>query len=114
LISFLEKQGEKRRGIVDIFDVSARSLPPQLMGRIDRVPTYVDVDGGLFVGREARARIRGIFTKRTDPRAFDPSENMMSLDEVDVPLAGEMTPEEEERASKSLDKNKSFTYSTKV
>ena len=116
LLSFIDRNREimKKKGI-RIWDVVTRPLPANLYATVTRVPTFLGEDGGVAVGREARALVRSAAVEERPPDAFDLSDplndGMGLLNEVGMKMGCELSPDQEAALTKKVE---AVQYSTKI
>src|SRR6056300_326110 len=99
VIDFINKH-EQLKNIVSYHNINKLGIPPQYKNKISRVPTMLTKNGKFLVGNEIRNWLQSLLpVKDLDVAGTN---EMFEIDSYGVTLQPAMTPELEEKISRSV------------
>jgi hypothetical protein len=113
VIDFINKH-EQLKNIVSYHNINKLGIPPQYKNKISRVPTMLTKNGKFLVGNEIRNWLQSLLpVKDLDVAGFgscnmttledgEGTSEMFEIDSYGVTLQPAMTPELEEKISRSV------------
>lgn len=113
VIDFINKH-EQLKNIVSYHNINKLGIPPQYKNKISRVPTMLTKNGKFLVGNEIRNWLQSLLpVKDLDVAGFgscimttledgEGTNEMFEIDSYGVTLQPAMTPELEEKISRSV------------
>lgn len=113
VIDFINKH-EQLKNIVSYHNINKLGIPPQYKNKISRVPTMLTKNGKFLVGNEIRNWLQSLLpVKDLDVSGFgscnmttledgEGTNEMFEIDSYGVTLQPAMTPELEEKISRSV------------
>lgn len=112
IINYIQKN-ENLKQIVSYHNINKLGIPPQFKSKISRVPTMLTKNGKLLVGNEIKNWLESLLPiKEVEMAGFgtcamttlegEGADDMFGIDDYGISLQPPMTPELEEKISRSV------------